>query len=270
MSCLPTEHPEEQESVGAVLNNGAQKYPSSVLHQDDGTVESVDDHPYIIIESTTFPSTDSGGATEPNLYTGVRGTFPMKKIQKQLLSSEKKTFLSDKVRELKLSRKSCLCVLYSTIGVILFVCFTSVFVELDKLKKDYSSSKQLSQMLNASLHQQLEQSLSLQQSSLDQLLAGVGKPGQYSTLPIAACSALPPSSPSGYYWIRTAFGSSERVYCDVTRLCGGVAGGWMRVAKLDMANSNEQCPRGGKGCKSVFSPIPVSQNPSILPTTTGW
>ena len=61
---------------------------------------------------------------------------------------------------------------------------------------------------------------------------------------VISCTALPPSSPSGYYWVRASNGSAVRVYCDMTRSCGGVTGGWMRVADLDMTNSSHQCPRG--------------------------
>ena len=90
------------------------------------------------------------------------------------------------------------------------------------------------------------------------------------------CAALPPSSPSGYYWVRASNGSAVSVYCDMTRSCGGVTGGWMRVAELDMTNSNHQCPSGlmeriysGKrtcvrietagGCLSVHFITPVFQ-----------
>ena len=57
-----------------------------------------------------------------------------------------------------------------------------------------------------------------------------------------SCAALPPSSPSGHYWVRTPTGSAVLVYCDPTRSCGGVTGGWRRVAELDMTNSSQQCP----------------------------
>ena len=60
---------------------------------------------------------------------------------------------------------------------------------------------------------------------------------------VISCTALPPSSPSGYYWVRASNGSAVRVYCDMTRSCGGVTGGWMRVANLHMTNSSHQCPR---------------------------
>ena len=53
-----------------------------------------------------------------------------------------------------------------------------------------------------------------------------------------------PVSPSGYYWVTNATGHPHSVYCDMTRSCGGVAGGWMRVAYLDMTNTSHQCPSG--------------------------
>jgi hypothetical protein len=62
--------------------------------------------------------------------------------------------------------------------------------------------------------------------------------------PSSSCAALPLSSPSGYYWVRASNGSAVHVYCDMTRSCGGVTGGWMRVAELDMTNSSHQCPSG--------------------------
>ena len=60
--------------------------------------------------------------------------------------------------------------------------------------------------------------------------------------PAASCAALPPSSPSGYYWVRASNGSAVRVYCDMTTSCGD--GGWMRVASLDFSNASTSCPSG--------------------------
>ena len=51
---------------------------------------------------------------------------------------------------------------------------------------------------------------------------------------IFSCAALPPSSPSGYYWVRASNGSDVRVYCDMTLSCDNITGGWMRVAELNM------------------------------------
>ena len=70
--------------------------------------------------------------------------------------------------------------------------------------------------------------------------------GRCPSNPAASCAdiiTINASSPwpSGYYWIGTQ-GNSSKQYCDMTRSCGGVTGGWMRVAELDMTNSSHQCP----------------------------
>ena len=72
-------------------------------------------------------------------------------------------------------------------------------------------------------------------------------PGQYQDYPAASCSAVllfAPSSPSGLYWVRSSNGSAVHVYCDMTRLCGNIIGGWMRVVELDMTDNSTQCPSG--------------------------
>ena len=51
------------------------------------------------------------------------------------------------------------------------------------------------------------------------------------------------SSPSGYYWLQTSSTSAEKVYCDMSRICGGVRG-WMRLTQLDMTDPKSQCPDG--------------------------
>ena len=67
--------------------------------------------------------------------------------------------------------------------------------------------------------------------------------------PASSCSeilAAAPSSPSGYYSLRAGNGSSIHVYCDMTRTCGGITGGWMQVANIDMTDSSHTCPQGLK------------------------
>ena len=92
--------------------------------------------------------------------------------------------------------------------------------------------------------------------------------GQVQTLPVSSCAtliALSPSSPSGYYWVRASNGSAVHVYCDMTRSCGGVTGGWMRVAELDMTNSSHQCPTelqlttSGRTCRIASDSAECSQ-----------
>jgi len=46
------------------------------------------------------------------------------------------------------------------------------------------------------------------------------------------------ASVSGYYFLKSRSGQVKNVYCDMTKYCGGIPGGWMRVAKLDVQN----CP----------------------------
>jgi len=48
-----------------------------------------------------------------------------------------------------------------------------------------------------------------------------------------------PNSASGYYFVRSQSVQLKSVYCDMTKHCGGLTGGWMRVAKLDVQN----CPK---------------------------
>ena len=70
--------------------------------------------------------------------------------------------------------------------------------------------------------------------------------GLLITFPAASCALVllfAPSLPSGDYWIKSSNGSAVRVYCDMTRTCGNITGGWMRVAELDMTDTAMQCPR---------------------------
>ena len=93
---------------------------------------------------------------------------------------------------------------------------------------------------------ELEDTENLQNNKIQQINASLA--GLHPSFPTTSCAALPPSSPSGYYWVRASNGSAVRVYCDMTRSCGGVTGGWRRVAELDMTNSSHQCPSGLRQC----------------------
>ena len=74
-------------------------------------------------------------------------------------------------------------------------------------------------------------------------------PGSNPIHPAASCGEikeLSPTAPSGYYWLRGTGNSSVHVYCDMSRSCGGITGGWMQVAKINMTNSSHTCPAGLK------------------------
>ena len=66
--------------------------------------------------------------------------------------------------------------------------------------------------------------------------------------PAASCKELKqtyPDTTSGYYWIRAGEdGTPIQVYCNMSLTCGGVTGGWMKVADFDMRDTSQSCPSG--------------------------
>ena len=93
-------------------------------------------------------------------------------------------------------------------------------------------------LLNNKLKSDLNE-VSFKIDSLNAVLYGHSEP-----FPVLSCASLPPSSESGYYWVKDSFNSPIQVYCDMTRSCGGVTGGWTRVAELDMMSNTTHCPNG--------------------------
>jgi len=82
------------------------------------------------------------------------------------------------------------------------------------------------------------------------------KLGTESFLPGKSCAQIyhlnkASRGKSGYYWIMSL--SLVKVYCDMELDCGGIKGGWARVAYLDMAQ--------GHSCPSQWSTI-------VLPSTS--
>ena len=67
---------------------------------------------------------------------------------------------------------------------------------------------------------------------------------------------------SGYYWIKGSNEASIRVYCDMARTCGGITGGWMQVANINMNDTSHTCPPGlienntlsVRSCTKTYSP----------------
>ena len=103
--------------------------------------------------------------------------------------------------------------------------------------------------------------------------------GLHQNYPAASCGAILqfiPSFPSGHYWIRSSNGSAVLVYCDMTRSCSNITGGWMRVAELDMRDSSSQCPsdlRMGNACNTTRTCVIKSGNAncsSVFFTTHGF
>ena len=72
-------------------------------------------------------------------------------------------------------------------------------------------------------------------------------PGYTATHPACSCEEilqLGPQSPSALYWISGTDNKPKHMYCDMERSCKGVAGGWMRVASIDMTDTSSTCPSG--------------------------
>ena len=108
-----------------------------------------------------------------------------------------------------------------------------------------SMFQSLSMLFKASLSQVNHTLLMLQENNTQELIYNLKNSGLLITFPAASCASIllfAPSLPSGYYWIRSSNGSAIRVYCDMTRSCGNITGGWMRVAELDMTDTAIQCP----------------------------
>ena len=94
------------------------------------------------------------------------------------------------------------------------------------------------------LQEALNTSIVLANQKIEQLLKALDSLGQPSS-PAASCAALldfSSSSPSGHYWVRSSNGSAVHVYCDMTRSCGNITGGWTRVGSINITENDTQCP----------------------------
>ena len=114
-------------------------------------------------------------------------------------------------------------------------------------------------------------------------------PGYTPCLPATSCKEilqLAPQSPSGLYWIRGTDNAAKHMYCDMERSCKGVAGGWMRVASIDMTDTSRTCPSGlrtltsprrlcamntgSPGCSSVVLPVQGVQYSRVCGKIIGY
>ena len=134
-------------------------------------------------------------------------------------------FISSKIRGSAFFKfKALLCILAALLAVMTLICF---------VVSVYAGTK------IANLESALE-SLNTEKCSNDSN-SSVSRMQNFTFFDsCAAASSF--SSLSGYYWVRASNDSAMYVYCDMTRSCGNVTGGWMRVADLDMRDSRQQCP----------------------------
>ena len=102
-------------------------------------------------------------------------------------------------------------------GALVLVCFavsSSAITEVSSLKSEVSS---LQKALDSN-ETEANISLTMPEDELHKILRDL-PPGLYAFFPAPSCAALPPSPPSGHYWVRASNGS---LYCDMTRSCGNI------------------------------------------------
>ena len=114
-------------------------------------------------------------------------------------------------------------------------------------------------------------------------------PGYTPSHPASSCKEilqLAPQSPSGLYWIRGTDNGPKYMYCDMERSCKGVAGGWMRVASINMNDTSSTCPSGlrtltsprrlcamntdGPACSSAVFPVQGIQYSQVCGKVIGY
>ena len=114
---------------------------------------------------------------------------------------------------------------------------------------DRLSTLQLGQQQLQLVQQQLQLDQQQMNDTILQEVQSLRHPGRSACYPASSCREIKeddPSSPSGYYYIRPGSRPLVRAYCDMSRSCGGITGGWMRVTKIDMRNTSDSCPHGLK------------------------
>ena len=137
--------------------------------------------------------------------------------------------------------------------VEVIACLVFTFVEVSAIKSKVKSLQQYTQQINvtsmnrcdtlASMFQSLNMLFEASLSQVNHTLLNLSLLHENNTQVLIcnpnSCASIilfAPSLPSGDYWIRSSNGSAVRVYCDMTRSCGNITGGWMRVAELDMTD----------------------------------
>ncbi|XP_065907250.1 uncharacterized protein [Dysidea avara] len=126
------------------------------------------------------------------------------------------------------------------------------------------------------------------QSNLEAILIFAGRLGVDYSNPGKSCRDIyeynmASRGRSGYYWIKTD--QVYKVYCDMELSCGGIRGGWMRIANLD-TSQGDNCPNGWSlrttpqplcrgsgnksGCYSTFFPNNRTEYTSICGKLRGY
>ena len=232
--------------------------------QEDDHIYIDDNEAYVCVTPPPLPSITMA-ETNNDL---TKASIKMKEIDTKNVSKDK---ASHKTR---LQFLTILVIAVLLVAVV--TCVIAAFIEVGKLKSEMESLQQESSLPLTSLSsaeltallsgirmninhingsvQDLIVSKSVLENRVDilesttQMVADILNQfplGQRQSSPAASCAAIlefKSASPSGFYWIRSSNGSGVQVYCDMTRTCGNITGGWMRVADLNMTDGIAECP----------------------------
>ncbi len=129
--------------------------------------------------------------------------------------------------------------------------------QIQTLQAQLNNSKQLLQAQLNHSNQQIQILFQTDRNIIATLLGTI-------SYPVSSCSDIPQYKPSGEYWIATdSTNSPVQVYCDMNRTsCNcNTAGGWMRVANLDMTDPNQNCPDGFRLVNRTTPPLRTCGKP---------
>jgi len=138
-----------------------------------------------------------------------------------------------------------LAIVSNVLLVILVVFAALVYIKVAKFQNDApvidNFALEIEEVLSGSINEVLSNiSEELrEQTKLTDYLCECSMPSPSSCSDVLGINE---SSASGHYQVKTTPGQQASVYCDMNRSCGGLAGGWMRVADLNP----EDCPDGLK------------------------
>ena len=145
------------------------------------------------------------------------------------------TMLNRQISENKvtfLSSRDCLSIFLALTVIVVFgtvlVLVLTMFFKLSSVKPPKGVQgiiSELGKALTSTLH-------TIKGTNMANSLSNLLKPSCVDYLRRNQLSS------SGYYLVRTSTDQLTSVYCDMTRTCGNITGGWMRVAKLDL----DLCP----------------------------
>ena len=252
-------HPEQEEAVDSAI---ADDSSPELFLEDTKTVVTVGDVNTQISESNVTNPANSRAVK--SFYTPISKITLDSNRNPQALRYEdtncNKIPTKKKRKKLKRCKIKMLFLSLSMFLVLTAACSFSVitFLEVSSLKSKLDipsdeSGRSYEELLNSIslLQETLNSSIVLAnqryevlESKTQQLLSTLDSLGQpYS--PAASCAVLLdffPSSPSGHYWVRSSNDSAVHVYCDMTRSCGNIIGGWMRVSSINITENDTQCP----------------------------